>query len=61
MKGVYFDGAKAEYRENIEKPVPKPGQSLIKILVSAVCSTDKEILKGYRPDFKGIMGHEFVS
>jgi len=60
LRGLYFDGSKAEYRENL--PVPKRGlgSSLIKILISAVCSTDKEILKGYRPDFKGIMGHEFV-
>ena len=41
-------------------PVCGEGQSLIKILYADVCSTDKEILKGYRPDFKGIMGHEFV-
>lgn len=60
MRGLYFDGTKAEYREDLERPVPEKGSSLIKILLSAVCSTDKEILKGYRPDFKGIMGHEFV-
>lgn len=60
MKGLYFDGTKAVYREDLEIPKRGEGQSLIKILISAVCSTDKEILKGYRPDFKGIMGHEFV-
>lgn len=48
------------YREDIKKPVPGKGQSLIRILVSSICNTDKEILKGYKPDFTGIMGHEFV-
>lgn len=60
MKGLYFDGAKASYREDLPMPVRDSGRSLIKILMANVCSTDKEILKGYRPDFKGIMGHEFV-
>lgn len=60
MRGLYFNGQNAEYRDDIEKPTRKEDSSLIRILVSAVCSTDKEILKGYRPDFKGVMGHEFV-
>ena len=60
MKGLYFNGKDAVYREDLPMPVCGEGQSLIKILYADVCSTDKEILKGYRPDFKGIMGHEFV-
>ena len=60
MRGLYYDGRTAVYREDLEKPQRTSDRSLIKILVSAVCSTDKEVLKGYRPDFRGIMGHEFV-
>lgn len=60
MKGIYFDGAKAVFRDDLKKPVPGPNESLIRILMSAVCNTDKEILKGYKPGFTGIMGHEFV-
>ena len=60
MKGIYFDGKAAFYREDLKMPVPGQGESLVKIKVAAVCNTDKEILKGYRPDFQGIMGHEFV-
>ena len=60
MKAVYFNGEKAIFREDYEKPVPGPTQSLVRILISAVCNTDKEILKGYKPGFTGIMGHEFV-
>lgn len=60
MKGIYFDGKTATYREDLSIPEMVPGKSLIKIKRAAVCSTDKEILKGYRPDFKGIMGHEFM-
>ena len=60
MKAVYYDGKDAFYREDY--PVPKAGEqeSLVQILLSAVCNTDKEVLKGYKPDFTGVMGHEFV-
>ena len=60
MRGIYFDGKSAVYREDLPKPVPGAGESLVKILMAAVCNTDKEILRGYRPDFRGVMGHEFV-
>lgn len=33
-------------------------ESLVRILMAAVCNTDKEIVKGYRSDFQGVMGHE---
>lgn len=60
MKGIYFDGEKAVYREDLPRPVPGAGESLVRLLMAAVCNTDKEILRGYRPDFRGVMGHEFV-
>ncbi len=60
MKGIYYDGKDALYREDIPMPVQKAGESLVKIRMCAVCNTDKEVRKGYRPDFRGVIGHEFV-
>lgn len=60
MRGIYFDGKEASYREDLQIPVPGEKESLVRVLMAAVCNTDKEILKGYRPDFHGVMGHEFV-
>lgn len=60
MKGIYFDGKEALYREDILMPVCREGESLVKIHLAAVCNTDKEVRKGYKPDFTGVMGHEFV-
>lgn len=60
MKGIYFDGVGAVFRVDLPMPVCGPGMCLIRILVADVCSTDREVLKGYRPDFRGVMGHEFV-
>ena len=60
MKGIYFNGTDAVYREDLPMPIRGEKQSLVKILLCAVCNTDKEVRKGYRPDFRGILGHEFV-
>lgn len=60
MKGIYFDGKRAVYREDLPVPEPTETESLLRIIYAGVCSTDREVRKGYRPDFSGIMGHEFV-
>ena len=60
MKGIYFNGTDAVYREDLPMPVREEKESLVKILLCAVCNTDKEVRKGYRPDFRGVLGHEFV-
>lgn len=60
MKGIYFDGEKAVYRTDLPLPAWDETHSLIRVQYANVCSTDREILKGYRPDFKGVMGYEFV-
>lgn len=60
MRGIYFDGEKAVYRTDLPIPEPSETESRIRVLYGGICSTDREILKGYRPDFKGVMGHEFV-
>jgi threonine dehydrogenase-like Zn-dependent dehydrogenase len=59
MKALYYDET-LKYTEDYEKPMIGSKESLVKVLISSICNTDKEILSGYRPDFKGILGHEFV-
>lgn len=60
MRGIYYNGMDAVYRTDLPMPVPTEKESLIKIHIAAVCNTDKEVRKGYRPDFRGVMGHEFI-
>ena len=60
MKALVFNGKDICYTEDYPRPLPQKTESLVKIHLAAICNTDKEILRGYRPDFKGIMGHEFV-
>jgi len=59
MKALYYE-KEAKFLEDYDMPIPGPKESLVKILISAVCNTDKEIIKGYKPDFHGVLGHEFV-
>jgi alcohol dehydrogenase len=41
------------------EPVPGPDEALIRVDLAGICSTDLELIRGYR-DFKGVLGHEFV-
>lgn len=59
MRGLYFDG-NLHYWEDLPVPQIKPGESLVKVLQAGICNTDREILKGYKAGFRGILGHEFV-
>ena len=44
--------------EDISKPDDK-GEAVIKVILSGICNTDLEIIKGYA-GFEGTIGHEFV-
>ncbi|MEI7500471.1 MAG: alcohol dehydrogenase catalytic domain-containing protein [Bacteroidota bacterium] len=57
MKALVFDGT-LKITE-VAKPRPGNDEVLIRVLISSICSTDLEIIKGYM-GFKGILGHEFV-
>lgn len=58
MRAIVVESGRAELRD-VPKPVPGPGDVLIKVSLAGVCGTDLEIIKGYG-GFRGILGHEFV-
>ncbi|MCL1880407.1 MAG: alcohol dehydrogenase catalytic domain-containing protein [Actinomycetia bacterium] len=60
MKAIVFDGHQAKFIANHPQPKPLSNECLVRVELSCVCSTDLEILRGYRPSFQGVMGHEFV-
>ena len=41
------------------RPVPGPGEALIRVRLAGICATDLELLRGYK-GFRGVLGHEFV-
>jgi alcohol dehydrogenase len=57
---VFVDKGKIELRE-VPKPVPGPGQALMRVTLTTICGTDVHILKGEYPVKPGlIVGHEPV-
>lgn len=58
MRAIVFD-EKLQYVEDYKKPLPQPGEALIRVTLAGICNTDFEITKGYM-GYKGILGHEFV-
>jgi threonine dehydrogenase-like Zn-dependent dehydrogenase len=57
MKALFFDGSLSI--KEVPTPDPVGNEVLIRVLISAICNTDLEILSGYM-GFQGIPGHEFV-
>jgi alcohol dehydrogenase len=57
---VFVEKGKVQLRE-VPRPVPGPGQALMKITLTTICGTDVHILKGEYPVKPGlIVGHEPV-
>ena len=59
MRCLWLEQNTLAYRKDVPQPIKERGQALIRILLSGVCSTDLELVRGYYP-FTGIPGHEFV-
>jgi threonine dehydrogenase-like Zn-dependent dehydrogenase len=58
MKAVIFD-KELKYVEDWQKPVPAPGEALVRVTLAGICNTDYEITKGYM-GYVGVLGHEGV-
>lgn len=57
MKALRFENNKLKLAE-IARP-EKSGESVVRVLLSGICNTDLEIVRGYA-GFQGTIGHEFV-
>lgn len=57
MKALRFENDELKLAE-IEPP-NADGEALVRVLLSGICNTDLEIVRGYA-GFSGTMGHEFV-
>jgi len=58
MKALVLKAGKARVAEAAE-PRARPGWAKVQVLLSGICNTDLELLRGYYR-FAGIPGHEFV-
>jgi threonine dehydrogenase-like Zn-dependent dehydrogenase len=61
MKAVVFKGKDRIAVETVPKPVPGPGEAVIRITTTTICGTDVHIVRGEYPVRPGlILGHEPV-
>ncbi len=61
MKAVVFRGKDQIGVEEVPKPVPGPGEAVIKITATTICGTDVHIVRGEYPVKPGlVLGHEPV-
>ena len=61
MKAVVFAGKGHIAVEEVRKPVPGPGEAVIRITATTICGTDVHIVRGEYPVKPGlILGHEPV-
>lgn len=58
MKALYFDGT-LQYISDYPTPIPKKNECLVRVELAAICNTDREVLRNYKPGFNGVLGHEF--
>jgi alcohol dehydrogenase len=58
MRALVFENGRAAVRE-VRRPAPRKGFARVRVLLSGICNTDLELLRGYHR-FAGIPGHEFV-
>lgn len=60
MQALFLENGHLRYRNDYPLPAPEPGEALIRVKLAGICTTDLEMVKGYREDFSGVLGHEFV-
>jgi alcohol dehydrogenase len=61
MKAVVFRGKGQIGIEEVPRPVPRPGEAVIKITATTICGTDVHIVRGEYPVKPGlVLGHEPV-
>jgi len=58
MKALCLEDGNIKIK-NVKKPFSSKHTALVKVLLTGICNTDIELIKGYM-NFSGILGHEFV-
>lgn len=60
MNALYLADGRLQHRTDYPHPQPGKDEALVRVRLAGICATDLEMVKGYVPDFQGVLGHEFV-
>jgi len=58
MRALVLDG-QLKSQSDYPDVEPRPGESIVKVLMAGICGTDLELARGYMT-YRGVLGHEFV-
>lgn len=59
MRAAVLTETGLQMREDRPRPIPAPGEALVRVLRAGICETDLQLMRGYM-GFRGVLGHEFV-
>ncbi len=60
MRALFLDREEGvRFVPEYPRPVPGPGEALIRVVRAGICNTDLELIRGYY-GYQGVLGHEFV-
>ncbi len=60
MRVLYCENGRLTLRTDYPIPQPQADEALVRVTLAGICATDLEIVRGYVPEFSGVLGHEFV-
>ena len=60
MQAVCWANGRLTFRDDYPPPTSQPDEALVRVTLAGICATDLEMVKGYVPEFTGVLGHEFV-
>jgi threonine dehydrogenase-like Zn-dependent dehydrogenase len=60
MRALILTDHGPELCSNYPMPQPAANEALIGVRLAGICSTDLQLIAGYKGGYRGVLGHEFV-
>ena len=60
MRALQLGADRLVLARGLPVPIVGPGEALVRVRMAGICSTDLEMVAGYKAGFSGVLGHEFV-
>ncbi len=60
MRALVLTDQGVQLQQDYLIPEPAPHEALIRVRLAGICSTDLQLVAGYKGGYRGVLGHEFV-